>query len=119
MFLSETAKDPSAVQQISSIIERYNQLVNDIKSIEELQKTKEYEINQLNTEMNNELLVLRERVSEIKALVDKTTKYKNFVGKEFKKIIKTESFNRLSRRIDNISFENKLSRDEFYRVLER
>jgi archaellum component FlaC len=119
MFITDTSGDPSAVKQISSIIERYNLLVNDIKSIEDLQKIKDDELKQLNNTMNNELLLLRARVSEIKELVDKTTKYKIFVGREFKQIIKSDSFNRLSRRVDNLNFENRMSRDEFYKALER
>jgi hypothetical protein len=119
MFLQDAYNDPTAIKQISSMIERYNQLLEDIKMVEDLQKSKDDKLNALNSEMTNELSLLRSRVSEIKELVDKTTKYKILVGREFKTIIKTDSFNRLSKRIDNLNFENRMSRAEFYRALER
>jgi signal transduction histidine kinase len=119
MFINDAYNDPSALKQISSMIERHNQLVEEINSIESLQKSKEEKIEQLKSDITHELTFLRTRVSDIKELVEKAEKYKLSISKDFKRIIKTDSFNRLSRRIDNLNFENRMSRSEFYRVLER
>jgi hypothetical protein len=119
MFLSDTARDPTAIEQISTMIERYNQLIIDIKSIEDLQKRKDYEIEQLKMVADTELAILRNQISEIQLLVDKATRFKTVIGKEFKRVIKVDSFNRLSKRVDNLNFENRLPRQEFYHLLER
>jgi len=119
MFMPNSEKSPTAVEQISSMISRYNELVEDVRYLEDLQKKKDYELLQLKRQMTFELSELRTRVHEIGILVDKAAKYKVNVGREFKQIIKTDNFNKLSKRIDALDFENKMSRDEFFHLLER
>lgn len=110
---------PSAINQISSMIERYNQLIEEINKLEDLHKIKEIEIKTLKTESETEFILLREKIFEITKLVEQATKYKTIVGSEFKQIIKVDSFNKLKRRIDVLDFENKISRSEFNHIIER
>jgi hypothetical protein len=118
MFIEDSSNETIA-KQISSIIERYNVLVQEIQSIEDLQKKKDNDLLQLKTFTDYELGSLKSRITDIKLSLELLSKIKNFVGKDFKKIARTDSFNRVSRRIDNLNFENRMSRGEFYRVLER
>jgi hypothetical protein len=118
MFIEDSSNETIA-KQISSIIERYNLLVAEIQSIEELQKKKDNDIMQLKTFTDYELRSLGSRINDIKLKIDTLSKIRNFVGKDFKKIARTDSFNRLTRRIDNLNFENRMSRGEFHRVLDR
>ena len=119
MFMHQASADPTALEQISLMINKYNQLIVEIKSIEELQNKKNSEIEQLKKEMDSELSELRLKSSELKSLVDSATKLKVNVGREFKQIVKTDTFNRLSRRVDALNYEQKISRDELYRTIEQ
>ncbi|MGV8162605.1 MAG: hypothetical protein ACP5N2_04710 [Candidatus Nanoarchaeia archaeon] len=119
MFMPNAMKNPSAVEQISSMIERYNQLVEDIKYLETLQRRKDLEISLLKKQMTSELSELKAKVFDLKELLIKAEKYRNSVGRDFKQIIKTDSLNKLSRRIDIIDFENKMPREEFNHLIER
>lgn len=111
--------DSTAVQQISSMINRHNNLIEDILSLEKLQEKKEMEIQQLKEITANEILDLKLKISDLNKKIDTAVKIKIALGREFKQIVKTDSFNRLSKRIDSLNYEKKLPRDEFNHLLER
>ncbi|MGV8168734.1 MAG: hypothetical protein ACP5N3_01630 [Candidatus Nanoarchaeia archaeon] len=109
----------SSLEQVSIIINRYNLLVESINNLEIMQNKKELELEQIKRQTDYELEALRLKLAELKLLLDKASKYKASVSRDFKQIIKADSMNKLSRRIDAIDFENKISRDEFNHILER
>ncbi len=119
MFAEDPSKNISIVDQISTMIARYNELAEEAKALEIAQQKRENEVKSFKTEINAELIELRTRLDAIKQLIDVTTKQKMNVGSEFKQIIKQDQFNKLSRRIDSLNYEDKLSRDELYRKVER
>lgn len=117
MFMQNRAADPTAVEQISGMINRFNQLTVEVKNIEELQKRKILEIENLKKNMEIELSELRGNLDELRKIIDSATKIKTAVGREFKQIAKTDAFERLSKRIDSQNYEKRISRQELYRKL--
>jgi hypothetical protein len=119
MFAEDPSKNISVLDQISSMIARYNDLAEEVKTLEIAQQKRENEVKTFKTEIDFELAELRKTLDTMKKLIDVATKQKMNVGSEFKQIIKQDQFNKLSRRIDALKYEDNLSRDELYRKVER
>jgi predicted nucleic acid-binding Zn-ribbon protein len=119
MFMEDPSRNVSIVDQVTALINRYNELAEDVKSLEEAHKKREQEVNLFRAEINNDLQGLRQRLGEVKSLVDRAAKQRLNVGSDFKQIIKRDQFSKLAKRIDSLNFEDKISRDELYRLIER
>lgn len=118
MFM-QTPADPTALEQVSIMIKKYNQLVNDIKELESIHLKRNLEIEKLKEQMNSELSELRLKSNELKMRVEVVTKFRTNVAREFKQIIKKDALNRLSRRIDLADYENRISRNELNNLVDR
>lgn len=118
MFM-QTPADPTALEQVSIMIKKYNQLVNDIKELESIHLKRNLEIEKLKEQMNSELSELRLKSNELKMRVEVVTKFRTNVAREFNQIIKKDALNRLSRRIDLADYENRISRNELNNLVDR
>jgi hypothetical protein len=87
--------------------------------LEGLQRQKDEEVSELKRQFAQDIEDLKERIAVIKALLDRATKYKYVVGKEFRQTIKKDNFVKLNRRVDAFDFENRMHREELYHLLER
>jgi len=115
----QSPPDPTALEQISIMIKKYNQLVLDVQEIETLQVRKNQEIEQLKERMDFEIRDLRDKSRELKLRIEVVTKFRTNVAREFKLLVKKDTFNRLSRRIDSLNYENRISHSELNNLLER
>ena len=119
MIENPNANAQAIIDQISSLIVRYNQLAEEVKVLETEEEKKDTTVKQLKSQMEGDMAELKINIEEIKQLIGRATKYKMNVGSDFKQIIKQDLFNRLSKRIDSLNLENNISREELYRLLDR
>jgi hypothetical protein len=119
MFEVSAQNSQMVLDQISNLVNRYNEIAADVQNLENLQAKKEIEVKRVKAEFNADIEELKRQLAELKELVSKATRYKMNVGSDFKQIIKKDSFNKLSKRIDALNYENNISRDELYKLIER
>lgn len=113
----ETAGD-SINEQARTIVKRYNLLATNIVNLEKDfdKKTEIYQSTKM--EIEQELLTLKQRIVQITEQIKKVDEYKKNLARDFRYIIKIDSMNKITRRVDKLKYEEFVVRDELYRLIE-
>ncbi len=106
-------------EQIRVIIERYNNLELAFRDVEKACSDRNRQVQISGDLIFADMKSVREMLDRIMFLMDKLEKERVSLSKEFKKIIKIDAQKRLERRVDQLKYEEYISKDELYRLLER
>jgi len=120
MILDKTieAAGDSINEQARTIVKRYNLLAINIVNLEKDfdKKTEIYQ--NTKEEIEQELAMLKQRIIQITEQIKKVDEYKKNLARDFRYIIKLDSMNKLTRRVDKLKYEEFVVRDELYRLIE-
>jgi len=113
----ETAGD-SLNEQARTIVKRYNLLATNILNIEKEFDTKTEIYQNTKQEIEDELTSLKQRIVQMTDQIKKVDEYKKNLARDFRYIMKIDSMNKLTRRVDKLKYEEFVMRDELYRLIE-
>lgn len=105
--------------RLKSIILRHNELSNGFDQIEQELNARDKQTSKL----KSETLIYSENVKllieKLNTSIEKVQRARKNLTSDFKSILKQDQYAKLERRINSLKYEEFMSRDEFYRYLER
>ena len=97
---------------IKNLTERYNFLAQLSENISNEIKKRDFDVNYYNNEVNDEFEMLRQMLDNLSKMLENAEIEKKVVASEFRYIVKKDALERLSRKIDDMSYEQILHRRE-------
>jgi hypothetical protein len=105
--------------QIRIIIERYNELELSFRAVERECEERDIMAAGFEEDIISEIKNVKDTLKKIGMLMGKIEKERLLLAKEFRKSVKTDIMKRLEKRVDQLKYEEFISKDELYRLLER
>lgn len=102
---------------IKNIIERYNFLVQLSDNISNEINQRDIALNTFKSELKQDFSELKKNIQEFLVLLEEAEKNKNILINNFKDIIKKDAIERLNRRIDNLNYEQLVTKNELYKYI--
>ncbi len=105
--------------QLSIIIERYNELELAFRAVERECNNRDVQASRFKEEMEAEMNSVKDMLEKIRGLIIRIEKERTSLAKEFRAIVKQDLQRRLEKRVDQLKYEEYISKDGLYRLLER
>ena len=108
---------PGGVQK-NVLVNRYNELAGISDESRKLIRLQSSKISNLRKDIVRDIDFLRNELNSVNGLLDAAIGFQKETSSDFKFLVKKDSFDRLSNKIDRLDFENLISRREFDRLRE-
>jgi len=105
--------------RLKSVISRYNELTKGFDEIEVELNKRDEQTATLKSEVVEYSDVVKNDTEKINRSIEKVQRARKNLTSDFKSILKQDQYAKLERRINSLKFEEFMSRNEFYRYLDR
>lgn len=102
-------------KQVRTLINRYNMLVSETEALQKECAERDEKVEALKEEIGKKIEELKSNIEETSEGINHTDAKRKEVSKDFRSLVKKDAVARVERRIDNLKFEEMISREEFYR----
>jgi hypothetical protein len=113
----ENPEKKNRLEQIKTLIERHNFLVDQVTILEREFIEKDEILEDFKRIFNQDIQELKRLLEINNKLTTEVEKYKKYVSSSFKQVIKKPLYDKTKKRIENIGYENFIYRDELRRKL--
>ncbi len=115
----ENPDKQSRLEQIKTLIERHNFLVDQVSLLEGDFEEKYNKLNEFKKLTREDIEQQKQLLKQNLDLIKIAEVIKKDTSKNFKQIIKTPNMNKLKQRIDDLNYENYMYRDEFLKKIKQ
>ncbi len=105
--------------RIRLAIERHNDLELAFRTVENECDERDVLAARLREDIETEIKNVRDTLKKISSVIERIERERALISKEFRKIVKADMQKRLEKRLDNVKYEDYISRDELYRLIQR
>ena len=113
----ENPEKKNRLEQIKTLIERHNFLVDQVTILEREFTEKDEILEDFKRIFNQDIQELRRLLEVNKKIVTEVEKYKKHVSSSFKQVIKKPMYDKTKKRIESLGYENFIYREELRRKL--